>query len=340
MAKRSDTPSSSTSSSITCRRPPSAVSNERCRSRPSTTTRSPLDSDSVACSASGPHATQRRNSASPSTHAPDWRSKRRGVEATVNPARAAPLGRNRSSGASVRFPTIVNVVSFIAVSSQEVAQPRRSRSWSWVGPAGWRCRRPHLPAPGLGAPRAVEVSRVQGRTTVRPRSGAAGALDPGGTARTRSAGPTHCSAAHGGSDSRARPRGPERGPRSGAVIEARSPSSDGSARPVNAGVVAPVHRRHEPADRARQPLAHRRADEQHQRHQREHHRTGGRPRLRADEGTQDREKNQEADTGDHSPTCKQRNRRSRYRAPRRGRRSLRLGQAIGHGVERPAVRRC
>src|SRR6478736_8798689 len=54
---------------------------------------------------------QRRNSASPSFHSPDWRSKLRGVEATVKLATAAPDAVKRSSGSAVRLPTTVMTVS-------------------------------------------------------------------------------------------------------------------------------------------------------------------------------------------------------------------------------------
>src|SRR3954471_10019412 len=53
----------------------------------------------------------RMNSASPSFHSLLWRSKIRGVEATVKLATAAPDGVKRSSGSAVRFPTTVIVVS-------------------------------------------------------------------------------------------------------------------------------------------------------------------------------------------------------------------------------------
>src|SRR6201996_1742631 len=54
---------------------------------------------------------QRRNSASPSFHSPLWRSKVRGVDATVKFATAAPDGVKRSSGSAVRLPTTVMTVS-------------------------------------------------------------------------------------------------------------------------------------------------------------------------------------------------------------------------------------
>ena len=59
---------------------------------------------------------------------PPWPSGRRGVTATVKLATAAPVGVNRSSGASVRLPTIVMVVSGIVPSwGLEVVLAARSR---------------------------------------------------------------------------------------------------------------------------------------------------------------------------------------------------------------------
>src|ERR1700761_3488633 len=54
---------------------------------------------------------QRRNSASPSFHSPDWRSNVRGVDATVKLATAAPDGVKRSSGSAVRVPIRVIAVA-------------------------------------------------------------------------------------------------------------------------------------------------------------------------------------------------------------------------------------
>ena len=71
----------------------------------------PRVSDSATFSAGWRHTLQRRNSASPSFHSPDWRSKVRGVEATVKFATAAPEGVKRSSGSAVRLPTTVMMVS-------------------------------------------------------------------------------------------------------------------------------------------------------------------------------------------------------------------------------------
>src|SRR3954451_25258308 len=83
VAYRSEGPISSTSSSMTVRFSPSLVSNERCLSRPVTMTREPRGRDSATFSAACRQTLQRRNSASPSFHSCDWRSKVRGVEATV-----------------------------------------------------------------------------------------------------------------------------------------------------------------------------------------------------------------------------------------------------------------
>src|SRR4249920_2055850 len=74
-------------------------------------TRMPRVIDSATFSAGWRHALQRRNSDSPSFHSPDWRSKVRGVDATVKLATAAPDGVNRSSGSAVRLPTTVMTVS-------------------------------------------------------------------------------------------------------------------------------------------------------------------------------------------------------------------------------------
>src|SRR5215203_4245741 len=74
-------------------------------------TRMPRVSDSATFSAGWRHTLQRRNSASPSFHSPDWRSKVRGVDATVKLATAAPDGVKRSSGSAVRLPTTVMTVS-------------------------------------------------------------------------------------------------------------------------------------------------------------------------------------------------------------------------------------
>src|SRR3954447_579705 len=96
---------------MTVRFSPSRVSNDRCRSRPCTMTRAPRVSVSATFSAAWRQMLQRRNSASPSFHLPDWRSKVRGVDATVKLATAAPEGVNRSSGSAVRLPTTAITVS-------------------------------------------------------------------------------------------------------------------------------------------------------------------------------------------------------------------------------------
>src|SRR5690348_11811702 len=74
-------------------------------------TRMPRVSDSATFSAACRQIEQRRNSASPSFHSLEVRSKVRGVEAMVNEATAAPDGVNRSSGSAVRLPTTVMIVS-------------------------------------------------------------------------------------------------------------------------------------------------------------------------------------------------------------------------------------
>jgi hypothetical protein len=111
VAYRSEGPISSTSSSMTVRFSPSLVSNERCLSRPETMTRAPRVSDSATFSAGWRQMLQRRNSASPSFHSPEARSKVRGVDATVKFATAAPEAVKRSSGSAVRLPITVMMVS-------------------------------------------------------------------------------------------------------------------------------------------------------------------------------------------------------------------------------------
>ncbi len=74
-------------------------------------TLAPLVRDSATFSAAWRQMLQRRNSASPSFHSPVWRSKVRGVDATVKFATAAPEGVNRNSGSAVRLPTTVMMVS-------------------------------------------------------------------------------------------------------------------------------------------------------------------------------------------------------------------------------------
>src|SRR5664279_5126072 len=96
---------------MTVRFSPSFVSKERCLSRPDTITRDPRVSDSATFSAGCRQMLQRRNSASPSFHSPDARSKVRGVDATVKFATAAPDAVKRSSGSAVRLPITVMMVS-------------------------------------------------------------------------------------------------------------------------------------------------------------------------------------------------------------------------------------
>ena len=96
---------------MTVRFSPSRVSKDRCLSRPLTITRMPRVSVSATFSAAWRQMLQRRNSASPSFHSLVWRSKVRGVEATVKLATAAPDGVNRSSGSAVRLPMTVMMVS-------------------------------------------------------------------------------------------------------------------------------------------------------------------------------------------------------------------------------------
>ena len=74
-------------------------------------TRVPLVSDSATFSAASRQIEQRMNRVSPSFHSPAWRSKVRGVEATVKEATAAPEGVKRISGSAVRFPMMVMMVS-------------------------------------------------------------------------------------------------------------------------------------------------------------------------------------------------------------------------------------
>src|SRR5881396_3540722 len=99
-------PSSSASISTTDRRSPSGVSQERWRRRPTTTTREPRVRDSAEFSARVRHAFTRKNEVSPSFQPPPS-SRIRGVTATEKFTTAAPFGVYRSSGSSVRFPTIV-----------------------------------------------------------------------------------------------------------------------------------------------------------------------------------------------------------------------------------------
>src|ERR1700743_2987033 len=111
----------------------------------------PRVSDSATFSADCRQMLHRRNSASPSFHSPLWRSKVRGVDATVKLAPAAPEGVKRSSGSAVRLPTPVIVVS-----------PAMSRP-SALGPGLRRVATEHLgPQHGLGQ-RELAVHLLDGR---------------------------------------------------------------------------------------------------------------------------------------------------------------------------------
>src|SRR5204863_9423738 len=87
------------------------VSQERCCSRPVTTTRVPRVSDSATFSARVRHAFTLKYDVSPSFHCPDSSLYRR-LTATRNLQTAAPFGAYRSSGSSVRFPTMLTWLSF------------------------------------------------------------------------------------------------------------------------------------------------------------------------------------------------------------------------------------
>src|SRR6266540_1714776 len=114
VAHRKLGPISSASTSTTLRRSPSGVSQERALSRPTTITRSPLDRLSVAFSASCRQALTRKKEVSPSFQS--LPSRTRGVTATRKLATAAPPWVNFSSGASVRLPQMMVVVSAIVPS--------------------------------------------------------------------------------------------------------------------------------------------------------------------------------------------------------------------------------
>src|SRR3954471_8606932 len=96
---------------MTVRFSPSLVSYVRLRRRPLTITRVPRVSDSATFSAASRQTEQRMKRVSPSFHSFDWRSKLRGVLATVKFATAAPDGVNRSSGSLARLPMMVMTVS-------------------------------------------------------------------------------------------------------------------------------------------------------------------------------------------------------------------------------------
>src|SRR6185312_7205868 len=74
-------------------------------------TRVPRPRDSATFSAASRQTEQRMNRVSPSFHSLLWRSKARGVDATVKFATAAPDGVNRSSGSPVMLPMTVMTVS-------------------------------------------------------------------------------------------------------------------------------------------------------------------------------------------------------------------------------------
>src|SRR5690625_3494839 len=118
-----DGPTSSTWSSTTVRFSPSRVSKERCTRRPCAITRIPLVMDSATFSAASRQMEQRRKRVSPSVHWLCCRSKRRGVDAIVKLATAAPEGVNLSSGSAVRFPITVITVS----PAMTLLKPRSAR---------------------------------------------------------------------------------------------------------------------------------------------------------------------------------------------------------------------
>src|SRR5207253_10341460 len=81
------------------------ASQERVCSRPTTTTRLPRVSDSATFSPSVRQPFTVKYDVSPSFHWPDWSWYLR-FTATLNLTTAAPFGVYRSSGSSVRFPTM------------------------------------------------------------------------------------------------------------------------------------------------------------------------------------------------------------------------------------------
>src|SRR5690606_7768136 len=98
-------------------------------------TRMPFVSDSATFSAASRQIEQRMNRVSPSFHSFAWRSKVRGVDATVKLATAAPEGVKRSSGSPVRFPITVMTVS-PAMASSFVVSSTSSRSCSYASRVG------------------------------------------------------------------------------------------------------------------------------------------------------------------------------------------------------------
>src|SRR5512132_3274276 len=130
-AQRRDGATSSASTSTTERLSPSGVSQLRDLSRPMTTARSPLCSDSATCSASCRHTLTRKNEVSPSRQLSP--SLTRAVTATRKLATAWPLGVKRRSGSSVRLPVRVTWVSAMTALLGLVVLPGRCRWWSgWV----------------------------------------------------------------------------------------------------------------------------------------------------------------------------------------------------------------
>src|SRR4051812_21425095 len=127
-------PISSASISITVRFSPSWVSQERCCRRPTTITFAPRVSDSATFSASVRHALTVKYDVSPSFHSPDWSLYRR-LTATRNLATAAPLGVYRSSGSSVRLPTIVTCPIAISTTTFSPTRPRPAMAYRARGEA-------------------------------------------------------------------------------------------------------------------------------------------------------------------------------------------------------------
>ena len=117
VAHRSDGPSSSATTSTTERAAPSSAVQVRCWSRPRTTTRLPLASDSAACSAWSRHAMTVKNDGS-------W--SRRPDTATRNMARA--MGHS-SSAAALRYQHVMaGRDAAIAAALDELIQAASSRS--------------------------------------------------------------------------------------------------------------------------------------------------------------------------------------------------------------------
>ena len=129
---------SSASTSTTERLSPSGVSQLRDLSRPMTTARSPLDSDSVTCSASCRQTLTRKKLVSPSRQLSP--SLTRAVTARRKLATGLPLGVCLSSGSSVRLPVMVTWVSAMAaLLGARGVLAGRSRWWSGRVPAPPSC---------------------------------------------------------------------------------------------------------------------------------------------------------------------------------------------------------